>query len=371
MPVLPGLDALSHNTETLARLRNARLGLLTNPTGVTRAGVAALDVLRALSLNVAALFSPEHGPRADREGAIESTHLDGLPLHSLYGATRRPTAQMLAGLDAVVFDLQDVGARFYTYASTLFYLIEECAPRGIAVIVLDRPNPLGGACQGPITEADLMSFVGAAALPVVHGLTLGELARWFVAQSQLEIELHIVQIEGWHRSTRWPQTGLEWRRPSPNLPDFEAAAWYPGLCLLEFCDFCVGRGTPAPFRMVAAPALDAARFVALWPQSEMAVRAVEIVPAHAKFAGQNCRGVQFVGAAPASPVEFGLRVIATLRASQLAWSREDFDRAAPLVGSRAALDLLWNGDLEATLALARAGGRQWQRERAEFSIYPE
>ena len=224
-PTIPGLDALALpvNADLRALLCRLRLGLLTNPTGVTREGVPALDVLRGLEMNVVALFSPEHGPRADREGDIESGRESGLPLHSLYGATRRPTAAMLDGLEAVVVDLQDVGARFYTYASTLFYLLEECAPRNIAVVVLDRPNPLGGNCEGPIIEDDLRSFVGLAPLPVTHGLTMGELARWFADWRGLDVELQVARVEGWKRTLRWPQTGLQWRRPSPNLPDFEAA----------------------------------------------------------------------------------------------------------------------------------------------------
>ena len=368
MPVTPGLDALPQNADLRAFLRGQRIGLLTNPTGVTRGNVAALDVLRALDLNVRALFSPEHGPRADREGEIESGQQNGLPVHSLYGQTRRPTPAMLDGLDAIVVDLQDVGARFYTYASTLFYLMEACAPKDIAVIVLDRPNPVGGACEGPMMEKDLRSFVGAAPLPVTHGMTLGELARWFVATNNLQIELHIARVEGWQRSMRWPQTGLAWRRPSPNLPDFEAAAWYSGLCLLEFGDWSVGRGTDAPFRILAAPELNATKFVALW-ENEIEARAVEVVPAHAKFAGEKCAAVRFMGEAPAMPIAFGLNVMATLRALHPQWPREDFDKAVPLVGSRAVMEALWNGDLAAALAVARADGETWLREREPFLLY--
>ena len=366
----PGLDALPDNFALLARLNNQRLGLLTNPTGQTRDGAPALDVLRALDLNVVALFSPEHGPRADREGDIESGHsADGLPIHSLYGATRRPSPEMLDGLDAIIVDLQDVGARFYTYAATLFYLMEACAPRGIFIVVLDRPNPLGDACEGPIIEPELQSFVGVAALPVTHGMTLAELARWFASYARLNVELLILPVENWNRQMRWPQTGLPWRRPSPNLPDFTAAAWYPGLCLLEFCDFCVGRGTPAPFQLLASPDFRAADFVARWRNDAIQVSEVEVVPAHAKFAGEPCRGVRFSGAAPANPVAFGLEVMAILRATHPTWLRADFDKAAQLVGSRAVMDALWNGDLAAAQQIARADGAKWKDERAPFLLY--
>ena len=370
MSVLPGLDALAHNSALLAQLRGQRLGLLTNPTGQTRDGAPALDVLRALNLNVVALFSPEHGPRADREGDIESGQTDdGLPIHSLYGATRRPSPAMLDGLDAIIVDLQDVGARFYTYAATLFYLMEACAPRAISIVILDRPNPLGDTCEGPIIEAELQSFVGVTALPVTHGMTLAELARWWNATGNLNADVQFSPVENWNRQQRWPQTALEWRRPSPNLPDFAAAAWYPGLCLLEFCNFCVGRGTDAPFQILAAPDFPADEFIARWRNETITATKIEVVPAHAKFAEEQCAGVRFSGAAPVAPVAFGLEVMATLRASHPNWPRADWHKAAPLVGSRAVMDALWNNDLASALALTRSDGDAWKIERAPFLIY--
>lgn len=371
MPAFPGLDALPANSALLARLRDARLGLLTNPTGVTRDGAPALDALRGLSLNVSALFSPEHGPRADREGDIASGRsADGLPIHSLYGATRHPSPAMLDDLDAIVIDLQDVGARFYTYAATMFHLLEACAARAIAIVILDRPNPLGGEIvEGPTIEADLQSFVGLAPLPIVHGMTMAELASWFASYAELDVEILVSRVENWTRTQRWPQTELPWRRPSPNLPDFAAAAWYPGLCLLEFCDFCVGRGTDAPFQILAAPDFDAHQFVAHWQHETIAASAIEVVPAHAKWAQEKCAGVRFGGDLPVAPVQFGLQVMTTLRASQAAWLRADFDKAAPLVGARAVMDALWNGDLTLALAIARMDGNAWKAERAPFLIY--
>ena len=370
MSTLPGLDALDANAALLARLKNQRLGLLTNSTGVTRDGTSALDVLRALGLNVVALFSPEHGPRADREGEIASGRSDeGLPIHSLYGATRRPSPAMLDGLGAILVDLQDVGARFYTYAATMFHLMEACMGRGIAIVILDRPNPLGGACEGPIIEPELQSFVGLAPLPVTHGMTLAELARWFAHTANLEGELLVSPVENWTRSMRWPQTELTWRRPSPNLPDFTSAAWYPGLCLLEFCDFCVGRGTDAPFQILAAPDFPAAEFVARWENNAIAAAVVEVTPAHAKFANEKCRGVRFTGEPPENPVAFGLKVMATVRATHPAWLRADFDKTTPLVGSRAVTNAVWNGDLKAALTLVENDAKTWKTTRAPFLIY--
>ena len=369
MPALPGLDALPESA-LLAQLRDKRLGLLTNSTGVTRDGTPALEVLRGLNFDVVALFSPEHGPRADREGDIESGQTgEGTPVHSLYGETRRPAPAMLDGLDAILIDLQDVGARFYTYAATMFHLIEACAPRDIAVVVLDRPNPLGGGAQGPIIEPDLQSFVGVAALPVTHGLTLAELALWHNETANLNAKILFSPICGWKRWQRWPQTELQWRRPSPNLPDFTAAAWYPGLCLLEFCDFCVGRGTDAPFQILAAPEFPADEFVKRWRNPAISATVIETVPTHAKFAGQRCSGVRFRGDLPDAPVAFGLEAMATLRACHPIWTRADFDKAAPLVGSRAVMDALWNEDLASALAIARMDGNAWKAERAAFTIY--
>ena len=190
--VTPGLDALrSHAHPDLAdRLRQKKCALLFNPTGAALDGTSAFDVCRELEISLVALFSPEHGPRGDREGNVESSTLDNLPVHSLYGATRRPTPEMLAGIEVIVCDLQDVGARFYTYPSTVFHVLEEAIARGIEVVVLDRPNPLGGlTVEGPVVEADLRSFIGYAPLPVTHGLTMGELARFFAAWKELDAAL--------------------------------------------------------------------------------------------------------------------------------------------------------------------------------------
>ncbi|HEX8464374.1 MAG TPA: DUF1343 domain-containing protein, partial [Abditibacterium sp.] len=230
---LPGLDALVNRQEPAisAFLSGKNLGLLSNQTGFTRDDQPALEALRGEGFNFLALFSPEHGPSGTLEGEIASSKLeDQTPIFSLYGATKRPTPVMLRGLDAIVCDLQDVGARFYTYSSTLFEVMEACAPLGIAVVVLDRPNPLGGLPgEGPLMEPHLMSFIGAAPLPVTHGCTMGELALFYRDWKGLEVEVQIAPVQNWTRATKWPQTGLKWRQPSPNLPEFGSAAWYPGL----------------------------------------------------------------------------------------------------------------------------------------------
>ena len=258
-PVAPALDALFATREyshvaaptklltpraTLDFLRNKNLGLVTNHTGRTQSGASTREVLRQRGIEIVATFSPEHGPRGTQEGDLSSTCADdGTPIFSLYGETRRPTPQMLRNLDALIFDIQDVGARFYTYASTLCYCLEECAAHNISLLVLDRPNPLGGEeIGGPMLDASTRSFVGHIETPILHGLTLGEIALLHCSRENLNVELRIAPIFDWKRALRWNQTGLNWIAPSPNLPDFRSADWYPATCLLEFSGVSVGRG---------------------------------------------------------------------------------------------------------------------------------
>jgi uncharacterized protein YbbC (DUF1343 family) len=179
-------------------------------------GTSTLQILQTLDIDVAALFSPEHGPQGTLEGDIASSRTaEGLPIHSLYGPTRRPTDAMLENLGALVFDMQDVGARFYTYSTTLAFCMEECARRNIALIVLDRPNPLGGtSVEGPMLDNECRSFIGHVTLPVVHGLTLGEIAQLHRRQQNLDLDLRVVRVQNWSRTMRWPDTGLPWIAPS-------------------------------------------------------------------------------------------------------------------------------------------------------------
>ncbi len=377
--VLSGLDSLRAGAfpDLQNELRAKKCALLFNPTGAAIDDTSALEVLRERDVPVVALFSPEHGPRADREGNVESSTEGALPVHSLYGATRRPTPEMLSGIEAIICDLQDVGARFYTYTSTIFHILEEALPRGIEVVVLDRPNPLGGvAVEGPLIEAELRSFIGYAPLPVTHGLTMGELARFFLKEKQLdESLLSVVPVEGWTRAQKWPQTQLKWRQPSPNLPDYTSAAWYPGLALLEFSGLCVGRGTNAPFQILAAPWLNYSRMKSAldWTMNgtTFSFERVEVVPTRATFEGELCVGVRFCCEedVPSRPVEFGLRVMAALRRAHPDFSPEQWRKAGQLLGSTRVLNSLWNGDLDGALGIARADGKQWKREREEFLLY--
>ena len=245
----------------LDELDGLRAGLVMNPTAVVD-GVHMLDTLSALNVDIAALFAPEHGFRGEagageiiEDGTDQQT---GLPVYSLYGSTRKPTAEMLEGLDVLIFDMQDVGVRFYTYHATMGLVMEAAADSGIPIWILDRPNPLGGDyVSGWIREEEFRSFVGPYPIPAAHGMTLGELALMMAGEHWLESDsqpdLRIIEMEGWNRAMLWPETGLPWIAPSPNLPTFEHAYVYPGTCLIEGTTLSEGRGTDDPFLLLGSP----------------------------------------------------------------------------------------------------------------------
>lgn len=296
-PVLTGIDVLA--ASGFAPLQGLRIGLLTHRSGVDRAGRRSIDVLaRAPGVRLQTIFSPEHGLDAQREGRIgDDTDLrTGLTIRSLYGATPRPSAAMLDGLDAVVVDLQDAGARFYTYASTVAYLLEAAAPRGLPVIVLDRPNPLGGAVvQGPLLDPERRSFTGVWPLPVRHGLTLGEFARFYAGEAGLASKLSVIAMQGYRRQQWFDDTGLPWLPPSPNLTSLAAAVAYPGVGMIEAGEVSVGRGTSSPFELVGAPWIDAGRLSAeleLAGLSGVHFTPASFTPVADRYAGQSCHGVR-------------------------------------------------------------------------------
>lgn len=369
--ITPGLDFLLQHLDT--PLRAQKLALLTNQIGLTQDDRPALEALRNAKFTILALWTPEHGIAGTLEGPVDDFQLaDGTPVYSLYGAIRRPTPAMLEGIDAVVCDLQDVGARFYTNATTIYEVMEACAPLGKRVVILDRPNPLGGeTIQGPLIDAELRSFIGAAPLPVTHGLTLGELALFYRNWRGLDVEIEVIKAQGWTRDLKWPDCGLKWRAPSPNLPDFTSAAWYSGLALLEFSGVSVGRGTDAPFRILGAPDFRVEAFLAAFESSEnISARAVEFTPSRATFEGERCVGVRFECAnLPNRPVEFGLRVMHALRASHPDFDLAKWNRAGKLLGSQAVLDALWDGDLEFALEKSRRDALAFREARREFLLY--
>ena len=256
--VRPGVDVLL--TDSLALVRGKRIGFVTNIAAVDANGVSAITRLRAAGLQLVALFAPEHGltesAAPGEQVAFGRDTAGHAPIYSLYGQTMAPTDSMLAGIDVMVVDLPDVGARYYTYIATTIEVMRAAGRHRIPVIVLDRPNPIGGAVQGNVLDAAYSSMVGRLAIPMRHGLTLAEAARLAQADLHLAVDLHVVPVVGWHRDRFFDETGLPFRAPSPNLQSIEALFDYPGTCLFEGTALSVGRGTDAAFRQLGAPWLD-------------------------------------------------------------------------------------------------------------------
>ena len=294
-----GIDVLAAGG--FARLAGLRIGLLANDSSRDSSGQRTVQVLAAAQgVQLVALFSPEHGLGADRDGKIESGRDSetGLPIHSLYGAQRRPADNMLAGLDAVVVDLQDVGVRFYTYATTMGYLMEVAARRRLKVFILDRPNPIGAAgVRGPMLDPDLRSFTGYFPMPLQHGMTLGELATMFNGELQTGADLTVIAMRGYRRDSWFDETGLPWVNPSPNLRSLNAAVVYPGVALIEGTNVSVGRGTPTPFELVGAPWIDGPALVAYLGRRGIAGVRFEpaaFTPGSDRYAGKRCQGIRIV-----------------------------------------------------------------------------
>ena len=296
--VVSGLDRLLERPEPV---RGLRLGLVCNPSSITSELVHASVALRERKgVTLAALFGPEHGIAADAQDLVEVGHSRDratcLPVHSLYGATRVPTPAMLQDLDAVVYDLQDVGSRYYTFVYTMLHVMEACARERKRVVVLDRPNPLGGeSVDGNLLQLEYLSFVGMHPLVVRHGMTSGELALLFEQDLGMDVDLQVVKMKGWRRRMHFEDTGLPWVLPSPNMPTVDTAFVYPGGCLIEGTNLSEGRGTTRPFELVGAPWLDAQALVRALEAERLpgvGFRAAAFTPTFQKHAGALCHGVQ-------------------------------------------------------------------------------
>ena len=298
-PVIPGIEVLL--SEQLHLIRGKRVGLITNHTGVDRKLRHDIDLLASVpGVKLTVLFSPEHGIRgAAQAGEKVRSGVDaktGVPIHSLYGETRRPIPEILKAIDVMVYDIQDIGARFYTYISTLGECMQAAAEQKLPFIVLDRPNPLrGDILEGPLLDPTFRSFVGAYAIPIRYGLTPGELAGWIKSNLKLDLELSVVKMKHWTRAQWYEQTNLIWVPPSPNIPTMVSAMVYPGMCLIEGTNLSEGRGTTTPFEIVGAPWVDgiklAERLNALALPGAL-FRPVAFMPTLSKFSGESCQGVQ-------------------------------------------------------------------------------
>ena len=375
-PTLAGIDALA--AESFARLRGKRVGLLTNQTGRSRQGTSTIDLLaQARTFQLVALFSPEHGIRGQLDDPVPSSHDErtGLPIYSLYGVTRRPTASMLAGLEAIVVDLQDIGARFYTYPATIAYVMEEAARRAIPVVVLDRPNPIDGFdVEGPFQDAEAVGFTGYLPMPIRHGLTIGELARLFNGEGKIGADLTVVPMTSWRREDWFDETGLEWTNPSPNMRGLTAATLYPGLGAIEWTNVSVGRGTNTPFEQMGAPWIDAiALSSSLNARGIAGVRfyPVTFTPsAGAVLGGQVCHGVFLLvtDRDRVRPVRVGVEIASAL--ARLYGRQFTLEETAPLLGSRATLARIRAGEDPAAIAAAwGADEAKWRLTRAKYLLY--
>lgn len=350
--VATGLDRfITGEASEASGLRNRRLGLIAHPASVTSDLIHSADAIRAAGYDLRALFGPQHGARGEKQdNMIESDHyldpVTGLPVHSLYGEVRKPAPAMLAGLDALLFDLQDVGVRVYTFVWTMALAMEACAEADIRFVVLDRPNPIGGIRrEGPLLRPGYESFVGLHPVPLRHGLTCGEMARWLNEERGIGCDLTVIPCEGWRRSMLWSDTGLPWVMPSPNLPTPDSCVVYPGMVLLEGTNLSEGRGTTRPFEIFGAPWLDPAALTARLNEARLPgvhFRPCHFEPTFQKHAGHLCGGAQLHVTDPGAfePVRTAVEILVAAHAlapHDFAWRQPPYEYE----GTLPPIDILW------------------------------
>ncbi len=372
---LTGIDVLEQ--ENFAPLAGKRVGLITNQTGINRRGRSTIDLLaRAPEVKLTALFSPEHGIRGTRDGKVESgtDSATGLPVYSLYGDTLRPTDAMLAGLDALVFDIQDAGVRFFTYITTMGLAMEAAARHHLPFYVLDRPNPLGGErIEGPVLDRERLNFVGYFPMPVRMGMTLGEMARMFNAENKIGCDLRVIALQNWRRANWFEDTGLPWVNPSPNLRSLDAAVLYPGIEILQNAGASVGRGTARPFEIFGAPwirAEEVARHLNARPLPGIRFVAVTFTPSEGLYAGQLCEGValRVSNRRAVDSMRVGIETAAVL----VKLYPQQFDAAGTMVllGSRATVDRLQRGESPDAIVESWAENLEtFGKVRAKYLLY--
>ena len=380
-PNRPGIEVLLE--DSLHLVAGRRVGLITNQTGVDASGRSSIDRLyEHPSVELVALFAPEHGIRGTADpGEMVEDDVDvetGLPIHSLYGAVRSPTPEMLDGIDVLLMDYQDIGARYWTYVSTMTLAMEAAADQGVPVVILDRPNPIGGAVQGNVLDPAFATFVGRYPMAMRHGMTLGELARYYQGEVGIEGELHVAPVDGWRRDLPFAETGLPWIQPSPNMPDVESATHYPGTCLFEGTVLSVARGTEAPFQQIGAPWLDGNALAEVMNGYGLTgvrfepVRFVPSAPSDGKFDGVEVEGVRLVATSPEyDPTHAAVALLVETRrmsGTRWGWLQAHFDRLAGSDRLRQAIDAGsgleeirngWRDELEA-----------FERVRERYLIYP-
>lgn len=372
--VLPGIDVLL--TDSAPLISGKRLGLITNRSGVDGRGVRTIDRLaRWPGARLVALFAPEHGFRGTYQpgesfrdtvrGAGDTVDVGtGLPIYSLYGPRRAPAPGQLDSVDVLLVDLQDVGARPFTFVSTTVLAMRAAAAAGRRIVVLDRVNPVGCAVQGPVLDTANASFVGMLPVPLRHGMTIGELARLANAELRIGADLVVVPVQGWRRCAWFEETRLPWVRPSPNLPDMRSVEWYPGTVLFEATNLSVGRGTDAPFREVGAPWMDAGRIAALMRRrhglSLTTLTATPQGPGDLKYGGVGVHFVRFgrLDRRRDDPIETSLQLLRAIRDAHPDSLRVDAANFARHFGRPLADRVEWSAEISAFMA-----------RRASFLLY--
>ncbi|MEJ2009796.1 MAG: DUF1343 domain-containing protein [Acidobacteriota bacterium] len=373
--VRTGIDVLEQ--EHFAPLKGLRIGLITNETGIDSEGRRTIDLLNhAPGVELKAIFSPEHGlvGKANSNVASSRDPATGLPVYSLYGKYRRPTSQMLEGLNALVFDIQAAGVRFYTFITTLGYTMEAASKHHLAFYVLDRPDPLGGSIvQGPILDADLRSFVGYYPLPIRYGMTVGELAEMYNAEEHLGVDLHVIKMQGWDRTDWFDETGVEWKNPSPNLRSLTEEILYPGVAMVEGSNVSVGRGTDTPFELLGAPWIDG-KLLATYLNSRN-IQGVRFLPAQftprsSIYAGEECHGVQIflVDRQALNAPELGVELASALY--QFFPKKFELDKTIRLIGAQWVLDdIRKNVDPRRIEYLWQSPLMKFREMRAKYLLY--
>jgi len=376
--VKTGLQVLI--SKKLSHLRGKRMGLVTHPAAVTPDLTSSLNALLRAKVNLTALYGPEHGiSGAAAEGAKIGNVTDartGLPVFSLYGETREPNEEMLRDVDVLLFDMQDVGVRFYTYISTLFYVLKGAAKNQKEVIVLDRPNPITGTrVEGRLIDVGFESFIGIIPIPIRHGMTLGELAYYMNDVYQIGAKLDVIAMQGWKRAMWFDDTGLPWVTPSPAIPHFATTIMYPGVCLLEGVNVSVGRGTALPFEICGAPWIDGNELAE--KMNALKIRGVRFrpnnfQPSGNKYANETCGGVQvyMTDREAATPLIAGLELVKTIRAlypDQFQWNVRHFDILTGSARARESIEA--NESAQAVYKTWQTAAAKFKRERKKFLLY--
>ena len=370
MSILPGIDVLLN--QRLDLIAGRRVGLISNAMAVTRDLTGAVDaLLQKPEVQLVALFGPEHGFSGGAHDAMpvasSKDARTGLPIHSLYGDQLKPSPEMMKGIDLLVFDIQEVGVRFYTYMTTLLYAMQAAAEHDLPVVVCDRPNPIGGeVVEGPMLTPGFESFVGCGPLPVRHGLTIGELAKLFNTTWGVGCDLNVIPCTGWRRDMWFDETRLPWVPPSPGIPKLETAVVYPGTCFIEGTNLSEGRGTALPLEVIGAPWVDP--WTLADSLNDLGLAGVRFRPAFfeptaSKWVDQPCSGVQVhvLDRNTFRPVTMGMHLVATIRAlyaDHFAWQLPHFDQLAGTDRVREQINV------GTPVPEIEAG---WQQELAEFA----